>query len=66
MAVNDRVPSVDVRFYVSSPRESAIEILEALGVHKRDETMSTVPLDVQPVTGGITNTLFKCTVRHAL
>ncbi len=59
---NPSVPSVDVKFDVSDPPASAKKILEALCLGEKNQAMTSSLLDVQPVTGGITNTLFKCTV----
>ena len=59
---NPSVPSVDVKFDVSDPPASAKKILEALRLGEKNQAMASSLLDVQPVTGGITNTLFKCTV----
>ncbi len=62
MAEKPSVPSVDVKFDVSNPLASAKEIFDALSLHEQNQEMASSLLDAQPVMGGITNTLFKCTV----
>ncbi len=58
----DAVPTVDTYFDLCDAKNSAAVILQAIAIQARDEKMAAPLLDMQPVTGGATNSLFKCTL----
>jgi thiamine kinase-like enzyme len=53
------VPSIETHFDLSDPKNSATKILRALQLQPDQTSVS----DMQPVTGGSTNTLFRCVLR---